>query len=195
MLGFTPMDFQIPEDAEELKKALKDQGYGEVLLYGLEGGLDAVKRAGSVSRNLVVSPAGIAAAKYLEKTFGIPYETGYPAETEESRALRGAVKEDFARILIVHQQVRANALREEIRKIQEPVITVASWFMMAPALEEAGDVRLGGEEDFVSLVRNGRYDLIAADPVLKRLVPFYKGTWVDAVHFAVSGQTPGRARG
>ena len=252
VLGFTPMDFQIPEDAEALKRVLKDQGYGEVLLYGLEGGLDAVKRAGTVSRNLVVSPAGIAAAKYLEKTFGIPYETGYPAETAESRELRdvpggpdrpesralrevpgnpdrperperperpagkdigtqvptvrsdkqpeasedpGTAEAHSARILIVHQQVRANALREEIRKMHEPAITAASWFMMVPELEETGDVRLGGEEDFVSLVSNGGYDLIVADPVMKRLVPFYKGVWVDAVHFAVSGQIPGGDRG
>ena len=32
--------------------------------------------------------------------------------------------------------------------------------------------------------------LIIADPMLKRLVPFYTGAWIDAVHFAVSGQAP-----
>ena len=198
VIGFTPMDFRISEDAAALKKALTEQGYGEVLIYGLEGGLDAVRRAASVSRNLVVSPAGIAAADYLEKTFAIPYETGYPSGSADGDLLSedGLVRqtEGSDRILIVHQQVRANALREQIRKDSKQSVTAASWFMMLPEMQEEGDVSLREEGDFISLVRDGGYDLIIADPVLKRLVPFYGGKWIDAVHFAVSGQAPAADR-
>ena len=192
VLGFTPMDFRLPEDARALTDALHAQGCGEVLLYGAEGGLDAVKKAAGVSRNLVVSPAGMASARYLEKTFGIPYETGYPAECEELAGLELDVK----KILVVHQQVRANAMRTQVRRAYEtgqknaPSVTAASWFMMLPELMEDGDVSLREEDDFTSLVKDQGYDAIVADPVLRSLVPFYKGTWIDAVHFAVSGQAP-----
>ena len=195
VLGFTPMDFRLTEDAHLLKEALREQGYGEVLLYGAEGGLDAVRRAATVSRNLVVSPGGIAAAKYLQKTFGIPYETGYPAQAEGTLSAE-ALQDDPRRILIVHQQVRANALRSDLRSLceregrNEPSITAASWFMMIPELMEEGDISLREEEDFTALVREGGYDLIVADPVLRGLTPFYDGEWIDAVHFAVSGQAP-----
>ncbi len=201
VLGFTPMDFCLPEDAEKLKTSLRKSGYGEVLLYGAEGGLDAVRRAGGVSKNLVVSPAGVAAAEYLEQTFGIPYETGYPAqEVPEGICTRsGEVPE---KILIVHQQVRANAIRSAIlEKAQEgqgsagmPEITAATWFMMRPELAQEGDLSLREEEDFIRLVEEGGYSVILADPVLRDLVPFYRGAWVDAVHFAVSGQAPGTGK-
>lgn len=197
VLGFTPMDFRIAEDAAALKGALTKQGFDEVLIFGLEGGVDAVRKAACVTRNLVVSPAGIAAARYLEKTFGIPYETGYPAED----GLPLADLKDCSRILVIHQQVRANAIRSRIRDMHAgsgagsacPHITAASWFMMQDALMEKGDTALSEEEDFISLVREGGYDGIAADPYLRRLVPFYEGIWIDAVHFAVSGQAPGTA--
>ena len=42
-------------------------------------GLEAVERASEVGKNIVVSAAALEVAKYLEKTFGTPYEIGYPA--------------------------------------------------------------------------------------------------------------------
>ena len=192
VLGFTPMDFRIEEDGKALKEALHSQGWEEVLLYGAQGGLDAVRRASGAARNLVVSPAGLAAARYLEKTFGIPYETGYPAELAEMAELDPSAR----RILVVHQQVRANALRSRIRSLYEsrqqaaPSVTAASWFMMNPGLTEEGDVSLREEADFAALVRDGGYDTIIADPVLRSLAPQFEGKWIDSVHFAVSGQAP-----
>ena len=37
-------------------------------------GLEEIKKASSASKNIVVSPAALVAAQYLEKTFGTPYE-------------------------------------------------------------------------------------------------------------------------
>ena len=45
-------------------------------------GLDNHRTAGEVEKNIVVSPAALAAAKYLEKTFGTPYEVTYPIVKE-----------------------------------------------------------------------------------------------------------------
>ena len=196
VLGCTPMDFRLPEDAQALKAALREQGYGEVLIYGVEGGLDAVRRAGSVSKNLVVSPAGMEAALYLEKEFGIPWETGCPLPQPQ---LAADPLTEQAKVLIVHQQILANAMRDQILGTgfaekasmeNAPQVHVFSWFRMLPELMREGDGKLDSEDAFAALVKDGGYDRIIADPVMKSIVPFYEGKWIDAVHFAVSGQAP-----
>ena len=203
ILGFTPMDFDLEKDMADLKKLLEKEG-GKPLFYGMEGGLEAVKKAPGVSKNLVVSPAGLAAAKYLEKEYGTAYETGWPEDLCRAAAKVSASGKS-GKILIVHQQVRANALRDQLRREAGTVdagfgegsrarnlsIRTASWFMMLPELMEEGDLQLREEEDFRRHVLREDYDLIIADPVLEELVPEYEGAWVDAVHFAVSGQAPG----
>ena len=154
----------------------------------------------------------MAAAKYLEKTFGTPYEVTYPIVKELVPDM------DYRRkkILIVHQQVIGNAMRAEIkRRCQKvngdpsvdnnAVITVASWFMMKQELSEEGDISLREEDDYMELVKEEDYDIVFADPMMKRMTEdAYKmaGTgcvadayeterkriFIDATHFAVSGK-------
>ena len=84
-------------------------------------GLDAVREAAAAEKNIVVSPAGIAAAKYLQQKFGTPYELFCPPEIipewkekkEQVAGLLNVEELSEKKILIVHQQVLANTLREE----------------------------------------------------------------------------------
>ena len=175
-------------------------------------GLDNHRTAGEVEKNIVVSPAALAAAKYLEKTFGKPYEVTYPIVEELVPDM------DYRRkkILIVHQQVIGNAMRAEIRRRcqkvngdpsvdNNAVITVASWFMMKQELSEEGDISLREEDDYMELIKKEDYDIVFADPMMKRMTEdAYKmaGTgcvadaheterkriFIDATHFAVSGK-------
>ncbi len=46
----------------------------QAVCYGMGDGLEEIKKASSASKNIVVSPAALVAAQYLEKTFGTPYE-------------------------------------------------------------------------------------------------------------------------
>lgn len=55
-------------------------------------------------------------------------------------------------------------------------------------LLEEGDVSLRDEDDYIELVENGSFDVIFADPCMKRMVPGFAGEFEDAVHFAVSGK-------
>ena len=126
-------------------------------------------------------------AKYLEKEFGTPYEVGYPFVDELIPELDYAGK----KILIIHQQVSANAIRQEIRTRsdeQNTEVTVASWFMMKSELSEEGDLSLKEEMDYCKLVQNGNYDIVFADENMRGLVPGFKGTFVNIRHFAVSGK-------
>lgn len=187
IIGMTPQDVSDLKAAWKIKKRLEENGQ-KAICYGMGDGLDAVVKASACEKNLVVSPAGLKAAKYLEKTFGIPYETGYPAADDFIPEMDYTDK----KILIVHQQVMANALRDEIRKRvdenSKTEITAAGWFSVKKELKEEGDISLKEEDEYIELIENGNWDIIFADKCMARMTPKFGGTFIDTPHFAVSGR-------
>ena len=184
ILGMTPQDVSDLKAADKLREKVRERGQ-RAICYGMGDGLDEVKKASSVEKNIVVSPAALECARYLEKTFGTPYEVGYLLVEELVPDMEYAGK----KILIVQQQVMAGSIRAELRKRGgDGKITVASWFSMEKDLLEEGDVSLKDEEDYMELVEKGRYDVIFADPCMRRMTKDFSGVFVDAVHFAVSGK-------
>lgn len=234
IIGATPLEFGGIYEKDFLKSYFKEKGYQKVVCYGMGDGLESVREAASAEKNIVISPSGIAAAKYLKQKFGTPYELFCPPEIipewKEQQIQRendaetgvgtnkaedaGAEKTEQKiptiyrnrltgkKILIVHQQILANTLRkeltkeltEELRENRDGVpendinIHVASWFMMEKSQKEEGDILLKEEDDWISLIKEKNYDVIIADPLLKKAVPFYKGVWYDLPHFAISGK-------
>lgn len=185
VLGLTPHDVSDLNIEEKFRKSENENTH--YICYGMRAGIDKVKTAGSADKNLVVAPAALETAKYLEKEFGTPYEVGYPFVDELIPELDYAGK----KILIIHQQVIANAIRQEIRtrsNEQNTEVTVASWFMMKSELSEEEDLSLKEEIDYCKLVQNGNYDIVFADENMRGLVPGFKGTFVNVRHFAVSGK-------
>ena len=185
VLGLTPHDVSDLNIEEKFRKSENENTH--YICYGMRAGIDKVKTAGSADKNLVVAPAALETAKYLEKEFGTPYEMGYPFVDE----LIPELGYESKKILIIHQQVIANAIRQEIRTRsdeQNTEVTVASWFMMKSELSEEGDLSLKEEMDYCKLVQNGNYDIVFADENMRGLVPGFKGTFVNVRHFAVSGK-------
>lgn len=185
VLGLTPHDVSDLNIEEKFRKSENENTH--YICYGMRAGIDKVKTAGSADKNLVVAPAALETAKYLEKEFGTPYEVGYPFVDE----LIPELGYERKKILIIHQQVIANAIRQEIRTRsdeQNTEVTVASWFMMKSELSEEGDLSLKEEKDYCKLVQNGNYDMVFADENMRGLVPGFKGTFVNVRHFAVSGK-------
>ena len=219
VLGLTPQDISDLQAPKKIREYYQEKEGKEAICYCMgenvcrsTDGLDNHRIAGEVEKNIVVSTAALAAAKYLEKTFGTPYEVTYPIVEELVPDM------DYRRkkILIVHQQVIGNAMRAEIRRRcqkvngdpavdNNAVITVASWFMMKQELSEEGDISLREEDDYMELIKKEDYDIVFADPMMKRMTEdAYKmaGTgyvadaheterkriFIDATHFAVSGK-------
>ncbi len=218
MIGATPLDVSHVNAAPMIREKLNAQGYSRVYCYGMGGsGLDEAEKAGSVGKNIVLSPAGIRAAQYLQETFGTPYETAYPLlKSEQKEQLHGL---SGKRVLVVHQQVAANAVREEIsgrtasradagsapgkcsESIDENIcehempdrgsaaeIVCGTWFMQRPELKEPQDVSFEREDQFVSYVNNGQFDAIVGDQRLKRALRDFRGEYIEIPHFAVSGE-------
>ena len=191
IIGMTPQDVSDLKAAEKIRKLYADQGLRAVC-YGMGDGLDEVRNASLAAKNVVVSPAALKAAQYLQKKFGTPYEIFYPLASE----LVPEVNYQGKKILIVQQQVIANAVRKEIEKRtgEKEEITTATWFMRKEEIltdlnvDAADDISLKEEDDFISLVEKEGYDVIFADPCMERMIPGFEGVFIPLTHFAVSGK-------
>lgn len=191
IIGMTPQDVSDLKAAEKIRKLYADQGLCAVC-YGMGDGLEEVRNASLAAKNVVVSPAALKAAQYLQKKFGTPYEIAYPLVSE----LVPEVNYQGKKILIVQQQVIANAVRKEIEKRtgEKETITTATWFMRKEEIltdlnvYAVDDISLKEEDDFISLVEKEGYDVIFADPCMERMIPGFEGVFIPLTHFAVSGK-------
>ena len=191
IIGMTPQDVSDLKAADKIRKVYGDQGM-RAICYGMGDGLDEVRNASLAAKNVVVSPAALKVAQYLQKKFGTPYEIAYPLASE----LVPEVNYQGKKILIVQQQVIANAVRKEIKKRtgEKEAITTATWFMRKEEIltdlnvDAADDISLKEEDDFISLVEKEGYDVIFADPCMERMIPGFEGTFIPLTHFAVSGK-------
>ena len=182
ILGMTPQDISDLDAADRIRKKFQD-AYGQrAVCYGMGDGLTEVRKASSVCRNIVVAPAALKTARYLEKTYGTPYEVGYPLVEDLIPDMDYSGK----KILVVHQQVIADSIRRELKKRGAEEVQNASWFMMKKELKEQQDVFLRDEDDYTDLVKNNDFDLIFADAAMKPMTP--KGRFINVRHFAVSGR-------
>ena len=188
ILGMTPHDVSDLKAADKMRELFQQKYDQQAVCYGMGDGLEEIKKASSASKNIVVSPAALVAAQYLEKTFGTPYEISYPLAGELIPEMDYTGK----KILVVHQQVIADSIRRELKARGAEIVQVADWFMMKKELREEGDVFLRDEDDYIDVVENGDFYIIFADECMKRMVPEFGGIFVNTRHFAVSGKLIGK---
>ena len=188
VLGTSPLDFPALDAGNFLSAALRKDGWKTVKCYGMGAGLDDVRAASAAAKNIVVSPAGLAAAKYLQKTFGTPYEVRCPWLPQQ--VLDALPVLAGKKTLVIHQQFAANAVRDAILKHDAASqVTVASWFMMEPEFMRENDFHIESEEAFIESVANGGYDAVVCDSRLRVALPRTQSfNIIDFPHFAVSGR-------
>ena len=188
VLGVSPLDFPTLDAGKLLSAALMEDGWKTVWCYGMGAGLESVRTASAAAKNIVVSPAGFAAAKHLQKTFGTPYEVRCPwlppRVSDALPALAGK------KTLVIHQQFAANAVRDAIlREDAASQVDIASWFMMEPDFMRENDFRMESEEAFIEAVADGGYDAVVCDVRLRTALPRTQTfNIIDFPHFAVSGR-------
>lgn len=189
VIGMTPLDISMTSGGVFLEEIKEKEQCSKIYSYGMGSGLEEVEKAGSVTKNIVVSPAGLKAAKYLEKHFEVPYEISYPFLGKEFLQKLKEIK--GKKILIVHQQIAANEIRNQILKERNHSIndiTIGTWFMKEKDLEEPQDLFFTTEDGFVEKVMEEQYDVIIADELLHRPLRNFKGEFINIAHFAVSGK-------
>ena len=185
VIGATPLDTSDVYADEKIRSVMMEKGYAQVLCYGMGDDLDAVKAAGSAEKNLVIAPSGLKAARYLEKRFGTPYEIAYPILPLEMKEPLMQIK--GKKVLVIHQQAAANEIRGILRAAGNNDVTAAGFFLQDKELKEPQDIHLTTEAQLEQLLTEGGFDVVIADPLLKRVARTYDGLWIDAIHFAVSG--------
>ena len=188
VLGASPLDFPALDAGNLLSAALGKDGWKTVKCYGMGAGLDDVRNASAAAKNIVVSPAGLAAAKHLQKTFGTPYEIRCPWLPKQVLDDLPSLAEK--KTLVIHQQFAANAVRDAILKLDPSSrVDVASWFVMEPEFMRENDFHIESEEAFIDAVTNGGYDAVVCDNRLRTALPRTQSfNIIDFPHFAVSGR-------
>ena len=191
IIGVTPLDFGEQDAPARIAECIRRTGVTHAVCYGAGSSFGDLKYAGRMEKNIVVSPAGLKAARYLKDRFGTPYEVFDPLAADALSQAADSSYQEFSgsRILVIHQQVRANEIRKLIRSRCDADISVASWFMLDEEIKEDGDIRIREEDAFFSLIENGGYDVIIADGSFRRAARGFNGKYIDLPHFAVSGES------
>lgn len=187
VIGATPLNIS-ETSADRLKAAVEKNG-GEAVCFGMGSDIEAVKRAGECEKNIVISPSGIAAAEYLKERFGIPYETAFPCLTESVVKAAQTAVDKAKKVLIIHQQFAANALRERILETNcNCEVNCAGWFAFEDKFSRPNDFHIKDETELVEKVKAENYDVVIADKACKRVLKGFEGEFVDFPHFALSGR-------
>lgn len=91
ILGVTPLDYSVNGSDADMRRWLGENGFETVSLWAMGSTLDEISRSGCADVNLVTSWDGMAAAGFLQKTFGTPYVVGAPLGRGFSRVLASAL--------------------------------------------------------------------------------------------------------
>ena len=182
ILGLTPLDFSVNGADASIVRFLESTGYRVLSRWAMGSTLEELKSAGGAHVNLVVSAAGMGAAKVLKELFGTPYVVGVPVGAfgeEIKEALRRAAEtgED--------QHPAVSLPGQEVVVIGEGVSSVS----LACALEIATgqgvqvlcptecegyplrekDAAVSGEEEIQQALSAAR--VVIADPLYRPICP------------------------
>ena len=178
IIGATPLNTGL-----KTADIIKDK-YENAVCFGMDSGLDEIINASECEKIIVIANSGIKSAEYLKEKFGIGYEFDFPCIPEET--LNKAKELENKKVLIIHQQTAANVLREKINGCE---VDCATWFEFNTDIAKENDLRIKNEEDFADIADN--YNVIIGDISFKKIIPKYKGEFIDFPHFAVSGRGMG----
>lgn len=195
VLGLTPLDFS-REERTYLRTMLGEEDT-PVRFFDR---LDDFREAARLKELLVVSPAGLKAARRLQRQWGIPIRAELPLafiheafSTVLSRLAALLQDGQQREILIVHQQILANGLRRAICQrfpaLPAGAVTVGSFFTLDRTLQQEGGLHFRGEQDFHAYLQAHPDAIVIGDALLARAMPEpFGGTLLDLPHFALSGR-------
>jgi nitrogenase molybdenum-cofactor synthesis protein NifE len=209
IIGATPLDIGNGQQASRLRALLADAGCRVVSCWAMGSTLDDIAQSAQARLNIVVSRAGLEAARYMECEHGIPYLIGIPIGRGPRRRFIGSVRSLLGLdsesgtpekpvapaapvddVLVIGEQVLSNAVRDCLRMdLGLDKVTVASFFGMDPALMEEDDIGLECEETLTAITRKHQYDIIVGDPLYRDLVaPSRMCHFIGLPHIALSSR-------
>ena len=194
ILGATTLDWSA-EDLSEARNWAAQQGWQVLTQPGTAVTAAQLANMGKAQLNWVTTVSGLAAARYLQNTFGTPYVVGSPfgvkqvvklADLMQTPTLPDPTEPFEVDTLIIGEQLAANALRDALEsKGFAKGADVATFYQLDKKYARRGDRKIKGEADARELINSGKYRLIVADPVLRPLLEI-NCEWIDLPHKAMN---------
>lgn len=203
LLGVTPLDFGIKNNAEDLKNIFIKNNIKINSCWSMGTSLKEIKETTKAEMNLVVSVSGIELARYLKKKYNIPYHIGMPVGEyginkcvdlmKGNSELKKEVQNKTLRkekVLIIGEQVSSNAIRDVlINEYGFKSVDVATFFMMDKEIKGEKDFDIENENYLIRKFKEDLYDFIIGDPLIKQLLPEKSRVkFIEIPHVAVSSK-------
>ena len=111
ILGVTPLDFSFNGSDQSMVQVLRERGFRVISIWAMGSSLENIVQASLADVNLVVSYAGLEAARILQRRFSIPYVIGVPFGSVMAAQVASDLKESAA--------YKTNIISYRNRKVDE----------------------------------------------------------------------------
>ncbi len=202
ILGATPLDFCEKDAAAKLCAFAANAGFSVGSCWAMGSTLDELARASAAEVNLVVSAAGLPAARVLRRRFGTPYVVGTPVAGFEDilvDALRTATRTEQcshpcrdARTptadgtrCVIGEPVVSGSLAATLERAEGKPVQVLCPVEASLSLLTQSDRRVDGEEEVESAIANATQ--VWADVYYQPVCP-PKARLTPTPHLAFSGR-------
>lgn len=200
LVGLNPLDYWGLNLIEDVKKSVTDSNFTISCTLGIGGELSDIANISDSEYILVCSYSALALAKKAQEQFsntlvcGLPVGEFYSTHFEEFITAAQRPDDSFTRpshpsmrVLVIGQQMFARSYRLALEQMDSAIdVTCASLFSVDRKYFRSHDKQVKNEGELKELISEG-FDLVVADPLIKRLVP--KNTiFVQAAHMAVSSR-------
>lgn len=184
LLGVTPLDFSVNGSAEHLRTALERRGISVLSNWAMGDTLETLQRASGAHVNLVVSYAGMGAARVLQRRFGIPYVIGRPygqftdllcdavlaaSQTGECAVPFRENRLSAADILVIGEGVSVCSLAKALELETNCAVRAIAATEFDRAMCSDSDCIARDEDELLPLVSGAQ--VIAADPLYAPICP------------------------
>ncbi len=199
LLGLTPLDFSVLGADAAMKETLEANGFSVLSRWAMGSSLDELKKSASAAVNLVVSGAGMGAAKVFEERFGTPYVVGAPAGGRYAEELFSLLRKSAddgecrvigiggpdARRVVIGEGVTACSLARALTLESGVPTRAVSATDTDPFLTASGCPTAVDEDDLAPLLKNA--ETVIADPLYRPIVP-KTARFVPLPHEGFSGR-------
>ena len=201
ILGMTPLDYAAPDSVASMREILESAGMSVQSVWAMGDSLDTLATSAEASVNLVVSQTGMAAARYMEEQFQIPYVAGVPIgpvkdrviealkeaeETKCSKILCNQRKyEEHPKVVIIGEPVTGGSLAWAISEKYDCSVSLFTPMEKCQDLLAPGDLILRGEAAMEHALIG--VNCIVADPLYAPICP-KESRFYELPHAAFSGR-------
>ena len=183
LLGATPMDYS-PAEIENVEQLLLEKGAEQVRNLTMTDGMEQIYNAADAKENVVISTAGLPAARYLKQKYGIPYTIGLPFDTADN--IQPSVPH---KVLIIGESVFSKQLAHIISQIDGVTAVAGIISNDDPEIfPDVTSIRLATEDSIFEELKKD-YTVVFGDPMYRQLLPADSTCmFLNRPHRALSGR-------